>query len=99
MKNNVNVSKNIEEKKIYFVGILNGSDEKSRIRIHKSVVRISGPDSYQNVTDHQHCLDRIRVWIQIFERLARSGHTWHSWIPGNNIFGFGSSQSKKQIKE
>ncbi len=41
-----------------FVGILKDTDEKikiqSSIRIHMSVVRIRGSDSYQNVTDPQH---------------------------------------------
>ncbi len=32
--------------------------EKSRIRIHKSVVQILDPDPYRNFKDPQHCLKR-----------------------------------------
>ncbi len=43
-------------KKIFFVGILNVTDEKCRIRVHNSVVRIRGfvPVPEPNVMDPQH---------------------------------------------
>jgi hypothetical protein len=40
-----NKQKNFEEKKQFFVAILKATDKKSRIRIRKSVVRISGSGS------------------------------------------------------
>ncbi len=43
------------EKNLFFVGILEVTDEKSRIRIRKSSVRIQDPDPYKNVTDPEHC--------------------------------------------
>ena len=66
LKTDVNVSteckKQIKlEKIIFFVGILEVTDEKSQIRIRKTSIRIQGSRSIpdQNVTDPLHWLQRI----------------------------------------
>ncbi len=51
-------------RKYFFFGILEVTDKKSRIRIHKSHVK--DPDPYQNVTDPEHCtgLQLIDLFVQ-----------------------------------
>jgi hypothetical protein len=41
--------------KTQFVGVLNGIEEKSRIRIRNPSVRIRGSESAPNVTDPEQC--------------------------------------------
>jgi hypothetical protein len=59
------------EKNLIFVGILKATDEKSRIRIRKSVVRIHGSRSvpYQNFTDSLREVKRINILnFRIFKK-------------------------------